>query len=287
MTLCAQRQGPGFTRHRLETAAAQSHSLVDMLSRLGQPLASGPLRYLRRRIAHYAIDTSHFVGEELPRRPRGSYGREALREAADRSKSTREVLEHLGVPPYDGAHRHIAKRLAHFGIDTSHFSGSPIGEAELRAAVAESVSIAGTLRALGLRPSGSGRARVNEGIDSYGIRTDHFKGQGHGRGRPAHNRRPADDVLRRQPPCARRLRRALLHRALREKGVPCVCAECGTGELWQGRRLVLEIDHVNGESGDNRIVNLRYLCPSCHSQTPTYARGRSSAAPSDPGLGAE
>ncbi|MFE7410356.1 HNH endonuclease [Streptomyces laurentii] len=45
----------------------------------------------------------------------------------------------------------------------------------------------------------------------------------------------------------------------------------------QGRRLVLEIDHANGDRLDNRAENLRYLCPSCHSQTGTFSNRRGGA----------
>ncbi|MFE1246509.1 HNH endonuclease [Streptomyces sp. NPDC058766] len=69
----------------------------------------------------------------------------------------------------------------------------------------------------------------------------------------------------------------LLRRALDDLGVPHVCGECGTGESWQGRRLVLEIDHIDGDRLDNRIENLRYLCPSCHGQTRTHSRPRRAA----------
>ncbi|GAA2982530.1 hypothetical protein Sfulv_21910 [Streptomyces fulvorobeus] len=66
----------------------------------------------------------------------------------------------------------------------------------------------------------------------------------------------------------------LLRRALDETGVPHACGACGLGDVWQGKRLVLEIDHINGDRLDNRRENLRYLCPSCHSQTETFAKGR-------------
>ncbi len=242
-----------------------------MLRRLDQPLAGGPLRYLRRRLAHYAIDTGHFVEQQLPERPRRSYPRELLADAAARSRSLGEMMQFMGVVPYDSAYRHFAGRLAHFGIDTSHF-GEPADGDELRRAVAESVSIAGTVRAMGLPPSSRARTKVKEGIEALGLSTAHFTGQGHGRGRPAPNRRSADDILRRLPADAPRTRRTLLHRALQEKGMRYACVECGTGEVWQGRHLTLEIDHMNGDSRDNRLGNLRYLCPSCHSQTPTFSR---------------
>lgn len=48
------------------------------------------------------------------------------------------------------------------------------------------------------------------------------------------------------------------------------CSECGLKDQWNGKLLVLQIDHINGEHDDNRIENLRLLCPNCHSQTDTF-----------------
>ncbi|OMI33828.1 HNH endonuclease signature motif containing protein [Streptomyces sparsogenes] len=156
----------------------------------------------------------------------------------------------------------------------------PLPRDELLRAVAESYSVAGVLRALELPNGGASRALVQRSIASYGISTAHFIGQGHQGGRLSPHRKSAAAILRKLEPGAARTKSSQLRRALAESAVPRVCGECGTGDTWQGRRLVLEIDHINGDRWDNRLENLRYLCPSCHSQTRTFSgRGRQRTAP--------
>lgn len=69
-------------------------------------------------------------------------------------------------------------------------------------------------------------------------------------------------------------RKHLKTRVIEDGLIPYECADCQTPPVWNGKPLVLHLDHINGDSFDNRLENLRFLCPNCHSQTPTYSRGQ-------------
>jgi hypothetical protein len=144
----------------------------------------------------------------------------------------------------------------------------------LAEAAANSVSIAGVLRYLNIKWSGGSHHHISRRLRHFGIDTSHFTGKCHNKGKHSPKKIDPELILVARPDAERRTKRQLLHRALLAIGVPEKCATCGVGRTWNGQPLTLHIDHINGDFLDNRPCNLRFLCPNCHSQTPTFAGRR-------------
>lgn len=208
------------------------------------------------------------------------YTLERLTEAASSSRTLSEALTKLGVDPKSSQRTYIRERMRRLGIDTSHFEreGTRWTRDVLEAAVAASTSVYEVLRRLGLDVVGGQHTHISRRIRALGIDTSHFTPHAHTKIMRNNRRRiTATEILIEESSAhARRVPSERLRRALLELGISESCAFCEVESEWLGCPLPLEVDHIDGNWRNNRIENLRLLCPNCHSTTDTY-RGRGKA----------
>ncbi len=260
-----------WTDDELRAAVAASTSFKMTMSRLGL-VASGVGYYdIKARIRELELDTTHFV-----RRRRAAYAwtDAQLRSALDGARSRLEVLQRLHVPATAQTLRALARHRAELGLAAPEVSGRTHAgrrwtDDELRTAVARSRSLAGVLRALGLVPAGGNYQHVQRRIRALALDVSHLSGRAWSRGvvlgpRP---RVPLDQVLvAGRWTSTQALKQRLLRAGLKQPA----CEMCGWAQRSADGRLPLELDHINGERDDNRLENLRVLCPNCHSLQPTH-----------------
>lgn len=147
-----------------------------------------------------------------------------------------------------------------------------VTDEQLVSAVRSSETMREVLQTLGLKVAGGTHALYRKRIDRLGLSTEHFKGSA-GSQFTGGNKRSPDEILVNRPGGVYRAAAYQLRRALIEIGIPYICSECGQPPEWNGKPLTLQVEHKNGDNRDDRRENLCFLCPNCHTQTATYARG--------------
>lgn len=145
-------------------------------------------------------------------------------------------------------------------------------EEQLRSAVKNSTSIRQVLYKLGLKEAGGNYFQISKYLKEYRLDIRHFKGKGWSKGLTGRSqpRIKLEEILVLGSHFqSYKLKKRLFLANLKK----VQCEECGWAKRSEDGRIPLGLDHINGDSKDNRLTNLRVLCPNCHSLKPTH-RGR-------------
>lgn len=127
----------------------------------------------------------------------------------------------------------------------------------------------------GSAPSGGTRAHLSNKLKQYGFDTSHFRKTKVAIG--VQNKIPLEEILVRKDKSLGRTSHRILRRAMIESGVPYRCAVkgCPVTDTWLSKPVTLQVHHIDGDWSNNLLSNLQFLCPTCHTQTASYANNKS------------
>ena len=143
---------------------------------------------------------------------------------------------------------------------------------ELAQIVPTVYSYRAVIRALGLIPAGGNYVQVQHKIKELSLDVSHFRGSGWnvgGQFQPRPKVPLAKLLVSRGTAQSYKLKQKLFKEGLKYPA----CELCGWAAKSADGRIPVELDHINGDHYDNRLENLRILCPNCHSLQPTH-RGK-------------
>jgi hypothetical protein len=152
-------------------------------------------------------------------------------------------------------------------------------------AVLKAECMSDVMRNLNLLPQSGHFTNIKNRIKEYNIDTSHFlsaieirKQRTNGKSGNLFVQRPLNEILIILDKGKKLDNRNLKKRLINEGIFQNCCNNCGISDIWMGKKLSLEPDHINGINNDYRLVNLRLLCPNCHAISDTYcSKNRKSA----------
>ena len=231
------------------------------------------LSMLQQKVTNMRLNTDHFVSRKT------IISDDDFKTIVRESASVNQIVINCNMTN-GKSNEKILKRIADLCIDTKHFKTrkpltsklynkvDAIDDETFKTLLKNNRTWTDFLMACGYHPYKTKKSLADR-IEMLGLDTKHF------------DRKRIDDdkifVVDSKYTDQSKIKKRLVC----DFGRPYECAACKNENftkcdgvlLWNKKKIVLQIEHINGVHTDNRLENLEFLCPSCHSQTNTYAGG--------------
>ena len=181
----------------------------------------------------------------------------------------REVTNYLDIRYDSKVKKRIIERARYLGIDISHISSTPLRswtDNQLIEAVKDANTFKEIAEKLKLSSRGNNLLTIKKHIAKLRLDTSNL----YKKSIAKDNKRikvPLSEYLAKGTSIpSSRLKEKLFFTGIKKRK----CELCGQGEFWMGKKISLILDHKNGDHKDNRIENLRIVCPNCDATLPTF-----------------
>jgi hypothetical protein len=238
--------------------------------RFGAVCDNRMMSMLRKKIQNMGLTTDHFYMQKL------KISDDDFKTIIKESYSMYQIMRTFRHKHVGGSEKNILKRIEDLDIDISHFkkrqirtkSGGKldaIDDETFKTLVKDNRTWGDLTVACGFHSYGGKKLLISR-IEKLGLSTNHYDTQ----------KTPTDKIF--VVDSKYQFTAGIKKRLLRDFDVSYECSKCKNEDftkrdgvlMWKDQEIVLQLEHKNGIHSDNRLDNLEFLCPNCHSQTKTY-----------------
>lgn len=264
---------------KLKNLVKMSKSFPDLCRNLQLDPNKGNVRNnIERYCKRHNIDCSHFPTVKMVKESKDRYNYDRLKILVDKCNSLKEILIELDLSPITTNYRKLKSILEEYNLEFVYKSNfgqnrnknlkSKYNENEFKEIVKNSHTYKECFDKLGIRAAGSNYKHIKTYIKKYGIDISHFYQYYNNGNRDNKFKIDISDILKENSSYSRtELKKRLYSEGLLKRE----CCLCGQDENWNGMKISLILDHINGVYNDNRIKNLRIVCPNCNAGLDTFA----------------
>jgi len=265
-----------ISKNKLEEIVITSNSFTEVTINLGyDPKIGNIKKNIERLIKRNNISVEHFDNVKQKKESKNRYEKNKLIDLVSNFNTFKDILLELDLLAISSNYIQLKKYLKEYNIDYSHIktvsgvqkdkNNEKYDRDRLLKLVNESSNLSDVLKKLNIRAAGGNFVTLKKWLNKYNIDTSHFfRDYSYLK---SVNTKDLKNILVKES----NFSRTSLKNKLYKEGVKQrVCELCGQNEEWRGKKMTLILDHINGIYNDNRIENLRIVCPNCNSTLDTH-----------------